>query len=73
MVNISGMKKAQRQLTQQGYRDAGAYLKDDDDGKPSLGEHLWMPEYNTPMLDFFDSVLPSVSISQPSARPIHGN
>ena len=53
IVDISCMKKAQKQLRRHGYRDAGAFIL--RDRRRHVFFHLWLLRYNQPILDFFKS------------------
>lgn len=49
-------EKVATQLRQHGYREAPAFLVDSNQHR-SLNNHLWLDEYNQPLLDFFTSQL----------------
>lgn len=54
-VNLSCMEKAAAQLVLHGYPDAGSVVLD----KPEQAldqRHVWQPEFNQPILDFFSGV-----------------
>ncbi len=53
IVDISCMRKAQRQLRAHGYRDDGAFILMDHNR--SARNHLWLMRYNQPILDYFKS------------------
>lgn len=57
IVEVSNMHKANRQLLIHGFKDKGAVVLKAG-GRKSLQKHFWMPEYNGPILDFFESMLP---------------
>ncbi|RLI54114.1 MAG: hypothetical protein DRP09_13945 [Candidatus Thorarchaeota archaeon] len=52
MCDISCMDKIQYQLIEHGYIDDGPYILEGD-GKREFYDHMWMEEYNQPMIDFF--------------------
>jgi pimeloyl-ACP methyl ester carboxylesterase len=55
LVDITCMEKANELLVEHGYRDYGAFVLENQDQSP-LESHLWQPQYNLPILDFFRSV-----------------
>lgn len=52
IVDFSCAKKANLTLRRNGYTDAGAYVVKGE-GKKNAFKHLWLDEYNQPLLDFF--------------------
>lgn len=54
IVDLSCMLKARTMLQRHGYRDAGALVLRST-GKRSMYHHLWLDQYNQPILDFFAS------------------
>lgn len=54
IVDISCMRKVTTLLEQKGYPNAGAFVVPGA-GKKNAFKHLWLDEYNKPLLDFFAS------------------
>jgi hypothetical protein len=52
-IHISCMKKTRDLLVENEYKDAGAFIIDNPNGKRTLEKHFWHSEYNQPILDFF--------------------
>ena len=55
LVDITCMEKANELLVEHGYRDHVAFVLESQ-AQSLLESHLWQPEYNQPILDFFRSV-----------------
>lgn len=53
-VSLSCMRRATHHLTEQGFKDDGAFILPAQ-GKRNLRKHFWMSQYNKPLLDYFES------------------
>ena len=53
LCDYSCMVKARKQLRLNGYPDDGPYVAKTK-GRRALRHHFWQPEYNKPLLDFFE-------------------
>ena len=52
LVDLSCMKKAEKQLVKHGFRNQGAFIIKDGGGR-TLWKHFWAYQYNEPLLKFF--------------------
>lgn len=52
LVDMSCKEKVQRLLVENGYKDDGSFIMENT-GKKTVLKHLWMKEYNQPLIEFF--------------------
>lgn len=67
IVDLSNMKKAQKQLEAHGFQDAGPMILEAA-GRKRLVYHFWLEAYNKPMLDFFSGIAEKKSEEKTEAR-----